>query len=179
MAVRKIKASDFQIDLFDKIDQAISDLDRMKLQVGWFEGTRYDTNTPVAEVAIKNEFGDPINNIPPRPFMRPTIKAQRDNWKKFSSQAAKRIINRKASPDKVLEIMGLSIAGEVRTTIARLDKPALSRKTIEQRLSVRKDKRTIGLLEKPLVFEGLLLNSVSYIVNDGEIVKPFSRYEAP
>ena len=72
-----------------------------------------------------------------------------------------------------MEKIGLSVAGHIREAITKVQEPALSEKTIKARLAIRKDKKTIGRIDKPLVFEGLLLNSLTYIVKDGEEVEPF------
>lgn len=178
MSVKKIKPAEFQIDLFDPVDEAITQLSGLQLRVGWFEGAKYDDDTSVVSVAYDNEYGVPSEKIPPRPFMRPTIKANREKWKKFTLKASRRIINGKSTGPEMLEAMGQVISGQIRKAIRDVQRPELAPFTIEKRLEVRADKRTMGLLYKPLVFEGLLLNSVSYIVNDNAPVQPFDRWEA-
>ena len=41
-----------------------------RVRVGWFEESKYDDNTPVANVAFWQEYGTK-RGIPERPFMRP------------------------------------------------------------------------------------------------------------
>lgn len=158
---------------FERLKIAIDDLDNMKLQVGWFEGLSYDSKTPVAAVAAQNEFGNPLKNIPPRPFMRPTISNNEGDWKKLFKSASLDILAGNETADTVLDKMGQLVSGQVRASIIAVKTPPLSPVTIKQRLRIRADKKTIGLLTKPLVFEGILLNSTSYIVNNGDVQSPY------
>ena len=47
------------------------------LTAGFYEGSLYDDGKHIAQVAFWNEFG--TENIPPRPFLRMTIKNIRKN----------------------------------------------------------------------------------------------------
>lgn len=156
-----------------QLKQALDDLDNNTLQVGWFEGTNYDEGTPVAAVAAQNEFGNPLKNIPPRPFVRPAINQYQGEWKDLIAAGAKQVMKGNETAFSVLDKMGLLVSGQVRAKIIAVHEPALSPVTIKARLRVRADKKTIGNLTKPLIFEGILLNSTSYSVNEGEIVSPY------
>ena len=177
MTINKVTPKDFQVDLFDPVDDQITQLTKLKLRIGWFEGARYDDETPVADVAFDNEFGVPSENIPPRPFFRPTISGNREDWKKSTLFLARRVLRGESTAEDMLNVIGLTVSGQIRKSIRNVQKPALSWITIQNRLEIRKDKRTMGLLHKPLIFEGLLYNSVSYIVNDETVTQPFDRWE--
>jgi hypothetical protein len=169
-----IKIQDLQIDLFDRIDAEISQIDRMHLQVGWFQSAKYDDNTPVAAIAAQNEYGNPLKGIPPRPFIRPTIAENTDLWTEFIGNEVTYIISGDRTGEEVMGNLGHNVAGSIRKTISNLYDPPLSPVTIKRRLAERANKTMVGSLDKPLVFEGIMMNSVSYIVNDGEEVSPFS-----
>ena len=162
----------------NSLQKAIDDLDGLKLQVGWFEGSQYEDGTPVAEVAAKNEMGSPSENIPPRPFMRPTIEDRKEEWKKTTGLIASRILRDKLTAEDGLDIFGQLVAGNIRKTIGNLWHPPLSRLTIWLRLQQRADKTTVGNLDKPLVFEGILKGSTSYIVMDGPVITPPAGFES-
>ena len=157
-----------------RLNQAIKDLNKLDLQVGWFDSARYDDedNTPVAQVAIDNEFGVPSEKIPPRPFLRPTVEKHQSEWKTIASIGIKRILDDKATAKDAMNILGLAISGQIRVAITRVTQPRLAPITIAHRLNERADKQTIGLLDKPLIFEGILLNSTSYIVQNGPVITP-------
>ena len=127
---------------------------------------------PVAYVAALNEYGYP-GRIPERPFIRPTVAENKDEWRRIMGLLAHRVLNGKMSSEDAMNVFGLRVAGEIRKTISNLWEPKLSELTIQIRLEQRADKKTVGQLNKPLVFEGILKNSVSYIVKGGNEVRPF------
>ena len=129
----------------------------------------------MATIAAQNEFGDPAKRIPPRPFIRPALSENKVQWRDAIKRGTRSIILGAKTDEQVLEQIGLNVAGTIRLYITKVHRPKLSERTIAQRLAVRADKRTIGLLDKPLVFEGLLLNSVTYVVKDGEEKTPYKK----
>lgn len=158
-------------DLIQRVDE----LDNFSVRVGWFPSSRHPTEDggtiPMATIAVKNEFGAPP--VPPRPFVRPALANNRDEWRETIKRGARAVIYGSLSDDQLMEAIGLSVAGHIRASIASVTSPPLSQRTIAARLAVRADKSTVGSLTKPLVFEGLLLNSVSYAVRDEPPVAPF------
>ena len=140
----------------------IADMENIALSVGWFESARYDDDTPVAAIAAQNEFGNPNKSIPPRPFFRPTISENRSDWARLAGQGARAVMLGNETGDSVAEKMGQLISGQVRAKISQISEPPLSPRTIAARLAVRADKQTLGALDKPLVFEGIMLNSLTY-----------------
>ena len=166
------------------LKQRIDELDLLKVEVGWFASSQhpeYDEKgqkigtVPMATIAAKNEFGSPAEGIPPRPFMRPALAQNRATWREQIKRGSRAIIQGSETDVSVMEKIGLSVAGHIRAEIAQVQSPKLSEKTIEARLAVRADKTTRGNLDKPLVFEGIFLNSVTYIVKDGEEKTPYKK----
>ena len=133
-------------------------------KVGVPENATYTNGDNVAMVAAQNEFGNPAKRIPPRPFMRSTIEEQKHNWIKQVGIGARAIANGTATAENVMEGIVQLAAGEVRKTISNLTAPALSPRTIAARLSNRANKKHVGNLTKPLVDSGILLNSITGIV---------------
>ena len=74
----------------DALINALDNADNRAVQSGWFESARYqDNGMPVAAIAAQNEYGNPKLNIPPRPFIRPTIESQSANWSTIVEQLLK------------------------------------------------------------------------------------------
>lgn len=169
----------------------LKDLGGKKLEVGWFESALYDEGTPVAGIAAVQEFGTVSGGIPPRPFMRPAVEEHEKDWRAFADQELKKVTAEEQSMTQFLEKLGLLVSGQIRKNIAQLTSPPLSPIT----LALRKQKlagKTItgktvgetaaaiakgetktgqlgdasGINPKPLVFDGVLLNSLTYVVSD-------------
>ncbi len=86
-------------------------------KVGWFKAARYEKGPSVAYVATIQEYGSPQNNIPPRPFMRPTIEVQQNKWKGIAIQGATAIFKGSQTPDSVLNLIGAKASGDMKATI--------------------------------------------------------------
>lgn len=129
-------------------------------KVGWFDNAKYEDGTPAAYVAAIQEFGSPQNNIPPRSFMRTTIKERKQSWRDLAMQGAKAILNGKADVELVFEGIGQQAAGDIKKKISEITSPPLKPATIRARLRKMADQSVVGKLNKPLVFTGYLLNSI-------------------
>lgn len=150
----------------DRIKFLLNGVSNKVGKVGFFPTSKYEDGTPVAYVAAIQEFGSPAQGIPPRSFMRSTVNEKSGEWRGVATQGAQAMINGTATGDQVLEAIGLKAAGDIRYTISKLTTPALRPETIAARLRARKDKKTVGLLTKPLVDTGTLLNAVTSAVED-------------
>ena len=137
----------------EALDKAVSSLGAKSLEVGFLESARYEDGTPVAGVAVVHEFGSPVNGIPPRSFMRKTAEDKQGEWSNLIEQGAKAVINGTETPETMLEKVGLVAAGNIKTTITQITTPALSPATIKKKGS-----------SKPLIEDGILLNSVTHRV---------------
>ena len=161
-----------------------------QLKAGFFESARYDEGTPVAYVAAIQEFGSPKRNIPPRSFFRSTIAEKSGEWARLVEDGLQAVINGELSMQDLLDTLGLRVAGQVRAKIGSITEPPLSPIT----LALRKQKRlgktitgatvgataraiaegktgpgelgdSSGINPKPLVFDGILFNSVTHVVD--------------
>jgi hypothetical protein len=106
--------------------------------------------TTVATVAAANEFGDPANGRPPRPFFRGMIKEKSKNWGKSLAGVLKA---NNYDVDKSLGLMGEGIKGQLQESIIKLVAPPLKQATIDRK----------GFA-KPLIDTSHMLNSVDYDV---------------
>lgn len=135
-------------------------------KVGFFESAKYPDGTPVAYVAAIQEYGS--GAIPPRSFMRTTIAEQSQEWSKQFGRASVAIIKGKIEPAAALEQLGALAAGDVKKKISEISSPPLKESTIAARLRKRADKKTVGKLTKPLVDTGIMLASVTHVVEPAE-----------
>ncbi len=135
-----------------------------ELQTGWFSTNRYENGTPVAYVATIHEFGSIKANIPPRPFMRPTIEREENFWREFIAQEAPKILEGTQTVEGLFEMLGLNVSGEIARSISLVTTPALLEATILAKTRKMADQVTVGALDKPLVETGLMLDSVTHMV---------------
>ena len=124
------------------------------LRVGFLENATYPDGQQVAMVAAANEFGNPANNQPPRPFFRNMIADNKDNWPDDIGRIAQAT---GFDGEQTLGLMGEHIKGQLQQSIRELMEPPLSPVTVEKK----------GF-DKPLIDTGHMLNSVDYDIRDGE-----------
>lgn len=165
------------------LEIAIKDLQGKVGKVGWFEGLQYKEPPylPVAYIAAIQEYGSPPQNIPPRPFMRPTIMAEEANWRAIAEQGVKAVFKGTATAAQVMEAIGNRAEADIRKTIYAIHTPLLSPVTIARRLErrgishkIKKSKNGfyeynvsgVGELTKPLIDTGYLQASLSHKVED-------------
>ena len=148
----------------DALRQRLTELGRKQVEVGFFETAHYPDGTPVAYVAAIQEFGSPQNNIPARPFFRPTVSGERGAWQDNMRQAVAAIARGDVRLVPALTQVGLAAAADVSTTITRVSDPALSEATIYNRRHRTNKQRNQST--KPLIDTGLMLQSVTAQVTD-------------
>ncbi len=124
------------------------------LRVGFLENATYPDGQQVAMVAAANEFGNPANNQPPRPFFRNMIADNKDNWPDDIGRIAQAT---GFDGEQTLGLIGEHIKAQLQQSIRELMEPPLSPLTIEKK----------GF-DKPLIDTGHMLNSVDYDIRDGE-----------
>lgn len=173
-------------DFCKNFEIALKTLGNKVGKVGWFENSRYkDTETsktmiegqPVAQVAHWQEFGVASKNIPPRPFIRPTIANKSNEWKLIAFNKSKLVIEGKMSSDELMELIGQKAVGDISKTIKALWNPSLKPGTINARIrkytshpdlkeSTRKKRKkevqrfiSSGFY-KPLIDTGLMLSTL-------------------
>jgi len=146
----------------DGISRYFSEMEKKiqsaEVRVGFLEGGTYPDGTSIPMVAARNEYGDPANNQPPRPFFRNAIADNKDKW----ARSIERGISAGLDAETVFEAVGAQMKGDIQESIATLIEPKLSDATLERRRS-----RAVmpNQSDKPLVDTRVLINSVDYEVN--------------
>lgn len=164
-----------------------------KLEVGWFEESKYDDGTPIGGIAAVQNYGAVINQnvtekqrnylhyfdihirketntihivIPPTHFMENCVRNNKDKWRQLCKEAWLSVLLGNITHDKAMESIGLAIEGDISKAIAEVNTPPLKESTLKQKRSKYKDKKTTGSLTKRLVNTGLMLDSVSHKVTE-------------
>lgn len=164
-----------------KLELIIAGIKNQQVKVGFMESAKYEDGTPAAYVAAIQEFGH--GPIPPRPFMRPTIVREQKRWKEIADKAAKASF----STDVTLNLIGSDAAGGIKRSISDVTTPPLSPTTLRLRKLKREGKKITGatvgeahryansdgadlsgVSTKPLVFDGILIGSVTHVVEDAK-----------
>lgn len=144
--------------ILDALNNIASNLSDKQLKVGFIDGATYPDGTPVAMVAATNEYGNPANNQPPRPFFRNAIAEHESEW----LDAISRGLQKGVPLDDVLAVVGERAVGDVVQSIATLMDPPLSPATIAS----RKSKGNAST--KPLVDTKVMIRDVHYEVGEIE-----------
>lgn len=144
--------------ILDALNNIASNLSDKQLKVGFIDGATYPDGTPVAMVAATNEYGNPANNQPPRPFFRNAIAEHESEW----LDAISRGMQKGVPLDDVLAVVGERAVGDVVQSIATLMDPPLSPATIAS----RKSKGNAST--KPLVDTKVMIRDVHYEVGEIE-----------
>lgn len=150
-----------------KVKTACAALNRLTGKVGWLESAVYPDGTPVAYVATIQEFGSPAQGIPPRSFMRTTAAGKGSEWGAALAKGGKASLQGNISAREVMEQVTGAAAGDIRRTISQITSPPLNPATVEARLRGKADKKHVGSLTKPLVDTGLMLQTLTSVV-EGE-----------
>lgn len=161
MPVKSIKSAEGL-----NIERAMKSLKNTEGKIGFFEKSQYEDGTPVAEVAAKNEYGDPAHHVPPRSFMRTTFAEKRQAWLDILRNGAKSVLTCGITAKSVFELGLQRAVGDIKRKISKIYEPPLSKRTIENRLRKRANKKLTKSLTKPLIDTGVMLNSVTYEVNE-------------
>ena len=141
--------------------ETLKTLNKKKLNVGWFESSKYEDGMPVAQVAIMNEFGSVAKNKPPRPFMRNAISDNENRWSKTANQVSKNILKGQ-SIETGLNLLGVVVESDVKKSIVDITSPALAQSTINARKSrVAKGRKIQATIEKPLIDTGYMLATLT------------------
>lgn len=135
--------------------------DNITTTTGWLESAKYDDGVPVAGIAAQNEFGNPKLNIPPRPFVRPTVTEKSQEWDELLKKGAKAVIEGKATMLQVMQALGLKSAADIKNAIAQYNDIPLKDSTVKARMRKKADGKTVGSLTKPLVDEAIMINTLT------------------
>lgn len=104
--------------------------------------------------------------IPPRPFMRPTVAEKTPEWKKILLDGSKAILRGNATSQLVMEAVSSKAAGDIAKTIARIWQPPLKEATVKARARRLKSHEITQSLRKPLVDTGMLIQSITHVVEN-------------
>jgi hypothetical protein len=152
-----------------KFESILNDLNNYEGRIGWDASAVYPNGEQAAYVATIQEFGDPAHNIPKRSFLRSTMAEKTQSWKELNEKSSKAILKGKVSPKDAFTKLVLGAEGDFVEKITTLTSPPLKEATKQARLRKRKDKKTMGLLDKPLIDTGYMLATLTSTV-DGEII---------
>lgn len=142
--------------------------DKLRAKVGWFPGSTEEDGTPCAEAAATNEFGDPAQHIPPRPFIRPTVAEKRGEWAQKIQKGMRGVVRGQITTAEVLDAVGMTAAGDIRKAIKAVTNPPLSERTIKQRMARLSRKKITPSIVKPLIDTGTMLATLTSIVEDAD-----------
>jgi len=145
------------------ISKAVKSVDSIKAKVGFFSSAKYEDGTPVAQIAIQNEYGIPQKKIPPRPFMRPTLDNQ-GKWKTIFRSGLKGAF-KSGNFVKPFELVAITARADVKDSITKVTKPALSEATIKARQNRRGKKKQTKTGNKPLQDTNTMFEAVQYEVS--------------
>lgn len=154
----KIQRNDALFSKIKKIRDA-------RVRVGWFEESRYDDNTPVANVAFWQEYGTK-RGIHERPFMRPAAFHNEKKWTDLAKQEVVKCVDGGKPLTVAMEKLGLVVQGDVQEAIIAVTEPHLKESTIKSRLRRKKVKKITASLTKPLIDTGTMLASVQHKVEE-------------
>ena len=134
--------------LIGEISQELKSLaNKNQLKVGFFETSKYDDGTFVADVAKINEFG--TLKIPSRPFFRNAIENNTKKWVNFLAKDLVKFENAEMCYNRLGEV----VRGDIVKSINQTNSPANSPITIKAKGS-----------SKPLVDTGFLRANVTFKV---------------
>lgn len=149
----------------DKVIQSLNRLKDARVQVGWFEDSKYEDGTPIANVAFWQEYGT-RRGIPMRPFMRPAEFYNKEKWIALLRQEIKKAIENGKSIKDAMELLGLVVQGDIQHEISMVFEPPLKESTIKARLRRKKVKKITASLTKPLIDTGMMFDSVQHKVEE-------------
>lgn len=112
-----------------------------------------ESGVTVLQVAVIHEFGAPAANIPQRSFIRSTVDDRDAQLRAMIRKLLNRVVERRLSATKALDILGLWLASEIKKQIVSGIDPPLKQATVAAKGSTT-----------PLVDTGRLLNSITHEV---------------
>lgn len=120
------------------------------LRVGFLENATYPDGKSVAMIAAIQNFGAPGAGIPARPFFSNMIQQKSPEW---GPAMANLLVANDMNVDRVLNLAGAAIQGQLKQSIIDTNDPPLAPSTIRRK----------GFA-KPLIDTSNMINSVDYEV---------------
>jgi hypothetical protein len=120
-------------------------------------------------LAYIHENGSPINNIPPRPFLKPGIQGSKERWINHMAAAGKAAMEgNKHEMDLSLNRAGMIALLAVKNTITAGIPPPLAPRTVAARKAKHPTRKAQSAKDMtPLVDTGQMLNSLTYVIRRG------------
>lgn len=135
---------------------ALRKLSSAEIKIGFLESSGgYEDGTTVAQVAAWNEFG--TEHSPSRPFMRQTLKDQREEITKFARDRAKGVVNGSMSAQMALNGIGSYVKGRMQAEIRDGEFEPNAPSTVAHKGS-----------SKPLIDTGRMRQSIVYVITSKE-----------
>ncbi|MEQ4653190.1 hypothetical protein AB7092_08780 [Providencia rettgeri] len=145
------------------LKKVYDELGKKQLKVGFFEHSKYPDGTPIAYVAAIQELGYPEGGIPPRPFLRPTMKNKKTEYGQLIFRVAKAAANGNITVNDGLTQVGAKAASDMKLAIKAVTTPVLDDATVKARARRHSKGKSTN---KPLVDTGQMLNAVTFVVED-------------
>ena len=137
--------------LLDKIVETAARLQRVKVGVPTGAGAEPE-GTPIALVAAVHEYGTQDGHIPERPWLRNTIRAHLDDYKRLNRINVIKSLQGKMEPEVAMQQLGMMAKGHVQDFIANNDYK-LNPNTEKQKGSTR-----------ALIDSGNFRQSINYVI---------------
>ena len=131
-----------------------------RVRVGWFEESKYDDNTPIAQVAYWQEYGTK-KGIPQRPFMRTAEFHNKSKWEALMAQEIKKCVENGQPLTQAMAKLGLVVQGDIAKEISNIVNPPLKESTVKARMRRLGKKKPTTSITKPLIDTGLMLASIN------------------
>lgn len=137
----------------DKLKKTLNDLIGAKLKIGFFDGQKSETSElTLATVAKINEYGTTDGKIPPRPFLRQTLR-KNNNFKEDVKNVLQETLTLSKTFDSLFKKLGVKGMQEIQKEMTVGEFQENSEYTIKKKKS-----------SKPLLDTGQLRHSVSWRV---------------
>jgi hypothetical protein len=113
-----------------------------------------------------HEHGNPINNIPARPWLGPGVEGSKAAWLRYMQQAGEAALQGEPGRmDKALHAAGTTAVSAVKNRIVAGLQPPLSPVTIARRRARTPSRQARSQSDTtPLVDTAQMLNSISYVI---------------
>lgn len=155
-------------EAFQQLDLKLKELQGWEGLTGWAEDSKYPAGQQVAYIAQIQEFGH--GAIPPRPFMRPAIAKNTNNWFDLAGSLARQIIDGKITGQKAMTKLAEEAAEDVQQSIDDVKSPPLSEITLWARY-YRKKLGYVTVKNDPddKLFTGKTVGEIASKLKSGEL----------
>ncbi len=127
-----------------------------------------DSGVSVVLVGATHEFGSKSRNIPPRPFLRPTLRKHKNKYKDMARVVVRKAIKQQITLAVGAGKIGLEMQGDIIQTITKLDSPKLAERTIKEKARTIRNKgkkaAAIAGAGNPLIDTGHMRQSIRFEV---------------